>query len=183
VPLGTRSRAATDAEEGLGSAGCASWRQRRDGRRGRQPLQPGWTFITRTWSLVGVEATQLVATPSPGQEFTNEGGAFGTVRFLKNVMGLWILDSCRQEWVEKGLSVDLDDLLAAAAAIEVQPGLVYPDHPRFFHPVSMTAEIQGALAETGQRLPDDPARLTRVVLDSLAVRYASVVRTSESAHG
>jgi rhamnulokinase len=85
--------------------------------------------------------------------------------------------------VERGLSADIDGLLAAAAAIERPPGLVYPDHPRFFNPPSMTAELQGALAETGQGVPDDPARLTRVVLDSLAFRYASVVRTIETLTG
>ena len=115
--------------------------------------------------------------------FTNEGGVFGTVRLLTNVMGLWILESCRHEWAERGLSADLEGLLAAAAAIERPPGLVFPDHPRFFNPQSMTAELQGALAETGQKVPDDPARLARVVLDSLALRYASVVRTIEALTG
>jgi rhamnulokinase len=149
------------------------------------PLEPGWAFVSSgTWSLLGAErAAPLVNEGVARANFTNEGGVFGTVRLLKNVMGLWILDSCRQEWVEQGRATDLDDLLAAAAAIEVQPGLVYPDHPRFFHPRSMTLEIQAALAETGQRLPDDPARLTRVVLDSLAFRYASVVRTLEELTG
>ena len=147
------------------------------------PLEPGWAYVSSgTWSLVGVERTApLVGDAVARANFTNEGGAFGTVRFLKNVMGLWILDSCRHEWEERGLSADLEYLLAAAAAIERPPGLVFPDHPRFFNPASMTAELQGALAETGQRVPDDPARLTRVVLDSLAFRYASVVRTIESA--
>lgn len=149
------------------------------------PLEPRWAYISSgTWSLVGVErASPLVSDAVARANFTNEGGAFGTIRFLKNVMGLWILDSCRHEWEERGLSADLDGLLAAAVAIERPPGLVFPDHPRFFNPTSMTAELQGALAETGQRVPDDPARLTRVVLDSLAFRYASVVRTIESLTG
>jgi rhamnulokinase len=149
------------------------------------PLGPGWAYVSSgTWSLVGVERTSpLVGDAVARANFTNEGGAFGTVRFLKNVMGLWILDSCRHEWEVRGLSADLDSLLAAAVAIERPPGLVFPDHPRFFNPESMTAELQGALAETGQRVPDDPARLTRVVLDSLAFRYASVVRTIESLTG
>jgi rhamnulokinase len=149
------------------------------------PLEPGWAYVSSgTWSLVGVERAQpLVNEAVARANFTNEGGAFDTVRFLKNVMGLWILDSCRHEWAERGLSADLDGLLAAAAAIERPPGLVFPDHPRFFNPASMTAELQGALAETGQRVPDDPARLTRVVLDSLAFRYASVVRMIEGLGG
>ncbi len=149
------------------------------------PLEPGWAYVSSgTWSLVGVERTApLVSDAVARANFTNEGGVFGTVHFLKNVMGLWILDSCRQEWTERGLAADLDDLLAAAAAVERQPGLIYPDHPRFFNPRSMTAEVQGALAETGQKVPDDPTRLTRVVLDSLALRYASVVRAIEALTG
>ena len=149
------------------------------------PLQPGWAYVSSgTWSLVGVERPSALVNDAVARaNFTNEGGAFGTTRFLKNVMGLWILDSCRHEWAERGLSVDIEGLLAAAAAIERPPGLVFPDHPRFFNPASMTAELQAALAETGQRVPDDPARIARVVLDSLALRYASVVRTIESLTG
>ena len=149
------------------------------------PLERGWAYISSgTWSLVGSERTApLVNEAVARANFTNEAGACGTVLFLKNVMGLWILDSCRHEWAEKGLSADFDELLAAAGAIETQPGLVYPDHPRFFNPASMTVEIQAALAETGQRMPDDPARLTRVILDSLAFRYASVVRSLERLTG
>ena len=149
------------------------------------PLEPGWAYVSSgTWSLVGIErSASLVSDEVARANFTNEGGAFGTIRFLKNVMGLWIFDSCRHEWEGTGLAADLDGLLEAAAAIETQPGLVYPDHPRFFNPASMTAEIQGALAETGQKVPDDAARLTRVILDSLAFRYASVVRRIESLTG
>ena len=149
------------------------------------PLAPGWAYVSSgTWSLVGVElGAPLVNDDVARANFTNEGGAGGTVRFLKNVMGLWILDSCRHEWEERSLSADLDELLTAAAAIERPPGLVYPDHPRFFNPRSMTGEVQAALAETGQKVPDDPVRLARVVLDSLALRYASVVRTAERLTG
>lgn len=149
------------------------------------PLAPGWACVSSgTWSLVGVERRDpLVSDAVARANFANEGGAFGTVRLLRNVMGLWILDSCRHEWAEKGLSADREVLLSAAAAIERPPGFVYPDHPRFFNPRSMTAEVQAALAETGQRVPDDPARLTRVVLDSLALRCASVVDTLEALTG
>lgn len=149
------------------------------------PLSPGWAYVSSgTWSLVGVElAAPLVNDEVARANFTNEGGVAGTVRFLKNVMGLWILESCRHEWEERRLSADLEELLAAAAGIERPPGFVYPDHPRFFNPASMTREVQAALSESGQRVPDDPVRLTRVVLDSLALRYASVVRTIERLTG
>src|SRR5262245_62174557 len=67
------------------------------------PLQDGWAYISSgTWSLVGVErSAALINEKVARQNFTNEGGAFGTIRFLKNVMGLWILESCRKEWQQR----------------------------------------------------------------------------------
>jgi len=149
------------------------------------PLEPGWAYISSgTWSLVGVERDAPLLGEAVGRaNFTNEGGAFGTIRFLKNVMGLWILESCRREWESEGRPSDLAELLQAAAAREHSAGVVFPDDPRFFNPESMTAEIHEALAATGQSVPDEPAPLTRVILDSLALRYASVVGTIESLAG
>ena len=149
------------------------------------PLEPGWAFVSSgTWSLVGVEReTPIVNTAVAEANFTNEGGAFGTLRFLKNLMGLWILESCRKEWAERGHAAEYESLLASVAATEDVPGVLYPDDPRFFNPESMMAEVQGALAETGQEVTDEPARLAKVVLDSLAFRYASVVRTIEGLTG
>jgi rhamnulokinase len=149
------------------------------------PLPPGWAYVSSgTWSLVGVEREgPLVGDAVARANFTNEGGAFGTVRFLKNVMGLWILDCCRMEWAASGRGGERGELLEAAGRIEGVDGLVYPDHPRFFNPASMTAELQSALAESGQEATDEPARLAKVVLDSLALRYASVVRTIEELTG
>lgn len=150
------------------------------------PLEAGWAYISSgTWSLVGIErSAPLVSEAAFRANFTNEGGAFGTIRFLKNVMGLWILESCRREWQQAGRSVGLEALLAAAAALDAPPGVVFPDDPRFFNPASMTAELRDALAATpGEPVPDDPARLARVVLDSLALRYASVLETIEGIAG
>jgi rhamnulokinase len=140
--------------------------------------------VAGTRSLVGVERdAPLVTEGAARANFTNEGGVFGTIRFLKNVMGLWILDSCRMEWAAIGRGGELGELLEAVGRLDGVSGLVYPDHPRFFGPASMTAELQGALAESGQEATDEPARLAKVVLDSLALRYASVVRTIEEVTG
>jgi rhamnulokinase len=149
------------------------------------PLQPGWAYVSSgTWSLVGVERDRALIDDAVARaNFTNEGGAFGTVRFLKNVMGLWILESCRREWAEDGRPLDYSELLAGVAAVPGFCGLVFPDHPRFLNPARMTAELQQSLRETGQRAHDDPIRLAKVVLDSLALRYASVLRTIESLTG
>jgi rhamnulokinase len=152
------------------------------------PLEDGWAYISSgTWSLVGVELSRtIISSEVARHNFTNEGGAFGTIRFLKNVMGLWILESCRREWRERGLEVDYDVLLARDPKIEARrdsTALIYPDDERLFNPPSMTAAIMQQLAETGQSIDDDPAALTATILDSLALRYASVIRTIEKLTG
>lgn len=149
------------------------------------PLRPGWAYISSgTWSLVGVERqAPLLGAAAERANFTNEGGAFGTFRCLKNVMGLWLLESCREEWARAGSGGDLDALLAAVAEVHSFPGFVYPDAPGFFSPPGMVAALQAALESTGQRPPGEPVLLAKVVLDSLALRYASVVRTLQSLIG
>ena len=143
------------------------------------PLEPGWAYLSSgTWSLLGVERdSPLLGADVARANFTNEGGAFGTIRLLKNVMGLWILESCRREWEAQGRARSLEALLAAAAALDRSPGVVFPDDERFFNPPSMTEALSGALAASGQTATDDAVALARVVLDSLALRYASVART------
>jgi rhamnulokinase len=149
------------------------------------PLRNGWAYISSgTWSLVGVERTAPLLSPDVDEAgFSNEGGFGDTVRLLANVMGLWLLESCRKEWAAHGQEVDITGLLAAAAELVACPGFVFPDDVRFFKPESMVRELQSALRETGQPSVDDPVRLTRVILDSLALRYASVVKTLERLTG
>jgi rhamnulokinase len=149
------------------------------------PLQDGWAFISSgTWSLVGVElSSPLINAEVLAHNFTNEGGAFDTVRFLKNVMGLWILESCRKEWSHRGVDVDYDNLLLQVAEINGCPGLIFPDDGRFFKPQSMLEAIAEQLRESSQKASDDPVLITKVILDSLAFRYASVLRTIESLTG
>ncbi len=149
------------------------------------PLGAGWAYISSgTWSLVGVERkTPLVDAATARANFTNEGGAFGTVRVLKNVMGLWLLERCRREWDEAGRGLDLPVLLARVEAIEGFTGFVFPDDPRFLNPRNMESAIRAAMAETGQAPPTDPVLLAKVILDSLALRYASVLSTIETLTG
>ena len=141
------------------------------------PIREGWAYISSgTWSLVGVERDDVLINPHVARyNFTNEGGAFGTIRFLKNVMGLWILESCRKEW-----QVDYDALLAEVSTIEDYPALIFPDDARFFNPPSMLEAIAVQLTETKQEMPRGAAAVAKVILDSLAFRYASVLRTIES---
>ena len=149
------------------------------------PLEPGWAYVSSgTWSLVGVERTEpLTGAAAARANLTNEGGAFGTVRLLKNVMGLWILEQCRKEWAAAGRELSAPDLAAGAASIDAPIVLVDPDDARFLAPESMLAALRAALAESEQPMPDEPPRLAKVVLDSLASRYAQVVDRIEKLTG
>jgi rhamnulokinase len=98
-------------------------------------------------------------------------------------MGLWILESLRREWQAAGRAVELPELLDGVARLGRSPAVVFPDDPRFFNPESMAHALEEALRDSGQRVPDDPAALARVVLDSLALRYASVVEAIERLTG
>lgn len=146
------------------------------------PLKKGWAFISSgTWSLAGVERDDVLINDEVARHnFTNEGGAFGTIRFLKNVMGLWILESCRKEWQRRGVTSDYDGLLRDIAAMGDYGALIFPDDERFLNPPSMLAAIATQLNETDQTMPSGSAAIAKVILDSLAFRYASVLRTIES---
>ncbi len=149
------------------------------------PLDAGWAFVSSgTWSLIGVERTRPLLDAAVAEaNFTNERGAFGTMRFLKNVMGLWLLESCRKEWMAAGYRGDMATLIQQVAAVPGFVGFIHPDAARFFNPVSMTREVRAALTETGQPSPIDPARLAKIILDSLALRYASVIDSIERLTG
>lgn len=146
------------------------------------PLQEGWAYISSgTWSLVGVEREQVLINDDVARHnFTNEGGAFGTVRFLKNVMGLWILESCRAEWKGRGFDLDYDALLGRVKEIEDNSVLIFPDDPRLFNPPSMLDAVAEQMRERGERVPVEPHALAKTILDSLALRYTSVLKTIES---
>jgi len=149
------------------------------------PLRDQWAFISSgTWSLVGVERSEVLINDDVARfNFTNEGGAFGSIRFLKNVMGLWILESCRKEWQSQGRDVDYVRLLQQVSLIESPVPLIYPDDKRFFNPPSMLNAVAEQLSENDREMVDDPALVAKTILDSLALRYASVVTTIESLTG
>jgi rhamnulokinase len=130
-----------------------------------------------TWSLVGVELPAPVTTPAAeAANFSNELGVDGTVRFLRNVMGLWLLQESVRTWERTGPRVDLDALLAAAARLPGGRSVVDPDRPEFLPPGDMPARLRAECRRTGQPEPGTPVELTRCILDSLAAAYGRVVR-------
>ncbi|GAA4963066.1 rhamnulokinase [Nonomuraea thailandensis] len=133
-----------------------------------------------TWSLAGVELPGPVLTPeSRAANFTNEAGIDGTVRYLRNVMGLWLLQECLRAWP----GADLGGLLKAAAAERPFAAVVNPDEPAFLPPGDMPARIAAECRRTGQRPPASPAAYVRCVLESLALGHRLAVRQAMELSG
>jgi rhamnulokinase len=136
----------------------------------------GWGYISSgTWSLVGVELARPLTTPEAlAANFTNEGGVFGTTRFLKNVMGLWLLQECQRQWARSGHSTDYETLLADVDAVAAFAALIDPDDPRFLALEDMPAAINVYLREHGQKSLQAPAAFARCIMESLVQRYCEV---------
>ncbi|WP_408638252.1 rhamnulokinase [Nonomuraea corallina] len=124
-----------------------------------------------TWSLVGVELPAPVLTEESRQaNFTNEAGLDGTVRYLRNVMGLWILQECLRAWGGPPLEPLLAEAETARAA-----AVIDPDDPAFLPPGDMPGRIAAYCARTGQPAPEGPAQVVRCILQSLALAYQRAI--------
>jgi rhamnulokinase len=125
-----------------------------------------------TWSLMGVVWPQPIITAMTRDfNFTNEGGVGGTIRLLKNVTGLWLIQECRRAWARAGDELSYADITALAERAAPFQALINPDHPSFLNPDDMPHAIQSLCAATGQSVPSDRGSLVRVALESLACKY------------
>ena len=143
---------------------------------------PRFAYISSgTWSLVGLELDAPVLTEeSRLANFTNEGGIDGTIRYLRNVTGLWLLQECVRTW---GISADLDSLLAAAAAEDPLRYVFDADDPVFLPPGDMPTRICSWLSARDLPAPGSPAQLVRCILDSLALAYRRALLAAQSLSG
>lgn len=133
-----------------------------------------------TWSLVGLELKHPVLTEASREaNFTNERGVDGTIRYLRNMGGLWLLSECQRTWAAEGFRPELPALLEAAAALPPGGPQINPDDPYFIAPDNMPERIRAAVRRTGDVLTDDPAAITRCIMDSLATGYARTIRDAE----
>ena len=131
-----------------------------------------------TWSLVGVELDRPVLTEASREaNFTNELGVDGTVRYLRNVMGLWLLQECVREW-----GADTADLLREAAG-RPRGAVIDPDEPVFLPPGDMPTRIVDACRRTGQPVPADPPAIVRCIVDSLADAHRRAVVEAQELSG
>ena len=143
--------------------------------------QPNWAYISSgTWSLVGVEINQAILNDKVLElNFTNEGGIDGTFRFLKNIMGLWLVQQSKQAFEKRGVKLGYDELIAMAEKSTPFRSIVNPDDPRFLNPPDMTEAIQQFCKDTGQPTPEDEGQFVRCALESLALKYDAVLRSIE----
>lgn len=146
---------------------------------------PSFAYIAcGTWSLVGVELDQPVLTEeSRRANFTNEAGVDGRIRYLRNVMGLWLLQETLRIWELGGTPEHLPGLLLAAGELPAGGPIINPDDPSFLPPGDMPARIAAACLRTGQAAPDTRAGLVRCILDSLAAAYGRAVRDAARLSG
>jgi rhamnulokinase len=140
------------------------------------PAEEGedWAYLSSgTWSLLGVElAAPLLSAEARRGNFTNELGYGGSVRFLRNIIGLWVLQEARRQWERTGQKFDYEQLCAQAAQAPALGALIQPDEPRFLPPGDMPTRIQDYCRETAQPTPRTPGEVIRCILESLALLYA-----------
>lgn len=131
-----------------------------------------WAYISSgTWSLMGVEiASPILTEDALALNFTNEGGVCGSIRFLKNIMGLWLLQQCRKDWSEVA-RYDYEGLVRLSAQAEPFRTFIDPDDAGFFHPEHMTDAIRSYCKSTQQPEPGNHAHFVRCILESLALKY------------
>lgn len=141
------------------------------------PLEPGWAYLSSgTWSLVGLETAEPVLGARAAEaNVTNEAGVFGTNRLLKNVTGLWILESCRRAWSARGTVLAHDELQRALRDRAPLARRLDVDDARFLNPPDMPDALAAYLRETGQAPLAGELELSQLVLESLARRYAEVL--------
>lgn len=138
-----------------------------------------------TWGLVGVELDRpVLSEESRRANFTNERGVDGTIRYLRNVMGLWLLSESMRAWNLRGIDVDFAEVLLAAAALPVGGPRIDPNDPAFLPPGNMPDRIVRACRDAGEALPEPtPQAVVRCILDSLATAFAEAIEQAEQLSG
>jgi|ETNmetMinimDraft_26_1059896.scaffolds.fasta_scaffold00042_13 rhamnulokinase len=150
------------------------------------PVQnESWAYISSgTWSLMGIEVEEPIITKHAlDLNFTNEGGVDNTFRFLKNIMGLWLVQECRRTWSRSGEQMSYDEISQIAAQAEPFKALIDPDHHLFLASGDMPKRIVDFCKQTNQNLPLTKGEIVRSALESLALKYRWVLEKLEFVKG
>ena len=144
-----------------------------------------WAYLSSgTWSLMGVEwPTPVITERGRDANFTNEIGFGGTVRLLKNIVGLWVVQECRRDWAKQDREYDYATLTKLAAEAKPFVSLINPADARFVSPENMPEKISAFCRETGQSVPADAGAFVRCALESLALFYRVTLRQLEEIIG
>lgn len=140
-----------------------------------------WAFISSgTWSLMGKEIDHPICTKRAlDHNFTNEGGVYGTFRFLKNIMGLWLVTGLKNDFPRRYSFAELEPKARRSTPFSY---LIDPNDKRFFNPKSMRRAFDGYLKSTDQTIPRTPGAYIRCALESLALSYRAVLAELRAAH-
>ena len=150
------------------------------------PVQnESWAYISSgTWSLMGIEVEEPIITKHAlDLNFTNEGGVDNTFRFLKNIMGLWLIQECRRTWSRSDEQMSYDEISQIAAQAEPFKALIDPDHHLFLASGDMPKRIVDFCKQTNQNLPSTKGEIVRSALESLALKYRWVLEKLEFVKG
>jgi sugar (pentulose or hexulose) kinase len=140
-----------------------------------------WAYLSSgTWSLIGVESQSAVINDKTFEyPFTNEGGIDGTIRLLKNIMGLWLLQECRRHWQKEGFNLSYDQLTELASKAKSGSATIDVNDSCFLAPGDMPTRINDYLTRTGQKPINDKGLMARTILENLARKYAETIKKLE----
>ncbi|HPF51918.1 MAG TPA: rhamnulokinase [Draconibacterium sp.] len=143
-----------------------------------------WAYLSSgTWSLLGIESKQpLVSEHTLAMNFTNEGGVDGTTRFLKNIMGMWLIQECKRIWDEKEI-LEWQQIVDMSIESEYFKCLINPDDPVFLNPGNMPIAVENYCKQTGQSVPSNKGEVARCIYDSLVLKYKFTIEQIESVTG
>jgi rhamnulokinase len=143
-----------------------------------------WAYISSgAWSVMGIEnSTPIVNDESLAKNFTNEGGVDGTNHFLKNIMGMWLIQECKRIW-DQEWPLEWSELMQMSKASLPFKSLINPDDPMFLNPVNMPEAIRNFCLKSGQPIPETKGEITRCIYDSLILKYKHTLSQIESVTG
>ena len=151
----------------------------------RPGVRPDWCYISLgTWALMGIESPTPVVNDKVLQlNFTNEGGVGNTIRLLKNITGLWLVQECRRVWNQGGRQWHWEDLNRMSEAARSLVSFINPDSSEFLAPDNMPEAIRAFCKRTGQAVPADEGAVLRCALDSIAMKFRHVLGMCEELSG
>jgi sugar (pentulose or hexulose) kinase len=144
-----------------------------------------WAYLSSgTWSLMGIESDKaLINQYSAQEQFTNEGGVNNTIRFLKNITGLWLLQECKRFWEKQGDPLNYEKIVKLAEQAKPFSALIDPGYPDFFTGGNIPGKIAEYLKKTGQNPIVGKGQIIRTILESLSLKYQSVLKKLEKITG